>query len=208
MDVKELWKKLNSTNISGKKSKNSREFKADLNFLPAEKRFYFYKHIIKTLLFLILVLNVSFILFLWGAGIYANMILKKHVNEKKGELKKVETLYNTLLGYEKKYKSDLKKLAKIKKEIKEVKESAFIRKSAYASTAVFFSKFFNGISMRSLVYENGSFTLTGTADTETAFRTFFKSLESDQHINNIRFFYLKRQKDGTYAFKVSAEVDY
>ena len=210
MSLKDLLFK--RVDIKGSKNRGAKQLlersqKADLNFLPVEKRFYFFKHVIKTILTLIAILSVSSVIFLWGAGIYSNITLRKQIEKKKKVLHRIETLYQTIMNYERQYKNSLKRLAEIKKEIQRVRESAFVRHSAYASTAVLFSRIPYGVTVKEVDYGNGRFVLTGTVEEERAFRELFKSFESSRYIKGVRFFYLKKGKNG-FEFKVAAEVQY
>lgn len=205
MESKDFLKKLN---IQLTPRKVDMMFKADINFLPRDKRFYFYRYIVKTVLTLFLALNIAFVLFIWIAGTYSNVILEKRVKEKKKELRKVTALYETLLGYDSKYRKLLKELGKIRKEIERVKGSVFIRKSAYASTAVFFSELPKGMAIKQLEYKEGQFFFTGSCDSESVFWDFYRRIETSEHIRNARFFYIKKQRNGEYSFRISVEVRY
>ena len=179
----------------------------EINLLPPDKRFSFKQFILKRVSVLVFVLNIVFLISIFGINLFLNSKLEECLKVRKGYLNEVSSINSSLLAYEKQYRNLIKKLGKLKKEEERLRGLVFVRRSAFASFIVYLNTFSKGVSFDSVNYNNGNFKFTGLVDSLSDFQRFYSGLERNRLVKDLKLYSVKKSGN-FYRFEVSYEVSF
>ncbi len=179
----------------------------EINLIPSYAAFDYKKYIVIQISKFVLTLNIITLAIVYIISLYANSRIENIIKKRENYLMSISSINKTFARYKKEYVKTKEELKKLNKEIDYYKRLRTIHRSAFTDSVIFINTFIQGVTFRKVDYRGGGFAVEGKAENKTLFQRFFKALESNPYIKDVRFYSLKRDKNGEYNFKVFCRVD-
>ncbi len=181
----------------------------EINLLPEHIAFDYRFYVIKRVAIFLVVFNIIWLFAFYFVGSYFNGFLENKLKERTVYLHNIKRLNGEFNRYRKQYVAMKKKYRRLQEEIAYYKKLKVIHRSAFADSVVFINSFRKGVAFSSVSYKDGHFDITGLAASRKTFQLFYKELDDNPYVFDLKFYYLKRNKNGnTYMFKISYAVEF
>ncbi|KAA0257353.1 PilN domain-containing protein [Deferribacter autotrophicus] len=176
-----------------------------LNLVPQQLRYDYVKDLILRGSIAFICCLTLLIIFDYLYFSYKNSFLQKQLKQLTAYNESLLKEINSLNQYEKEYNKLKKELTNANKTKNELKLFYPCENSSLLSTIIALSSKSKDIYFNKLSYNNGQITIDGYAMSSSAFYKYYKKLEHEKDIKNVKFQFIKKTEKGRYNFKIIME---